>query len=79
MNEPENGAIVAWYDANGDPYVVLFRDDENALGEEGKWLDRWWFPVYDGTEDPRVWAELCADLEGFRGPVLLVPAGGDGS
>ena len=76
--EPPNGTIVAWYDKNGDPWVVLHRDDD-ATNENGYGTElRWWFPVYDQTEDPQAWAELCDDMDGFRGPVVLVPEAGEG-
>lgn len=74
--EPPNGTIVGWYDINDDLYVVMHRDDEAAYeDQDGGPLLNWWFPVYDQTEEPRTWEQACADLDGFRGPVVLVPAG----
>ncbi len=54
--------------------MVLFRDDEDSDGDA-----HWWPPVHNNIEEPHAWDEACAELEGFRGPVLLVPAGGEAS
>lgn len=74
--EPENNTIVAWYQSSGELYVVLQRDDASAEQEQVNSANdkRWFFPCFDETEDPRSWTEACTELDGFPGPVVLVPA-----
>lgn len=72
--EPGDRSFVTWFDANGDPYDVFYRNDEHTSGVDD--LERWNGANQLDTDGmPWTWDELCKDMAGFDGPYLLVLAG----
>lgn len=71
--EPPNNSFVVWYDPNNDPYAVYYRTDESRWEDGENWFsaDQHSSPY----NEPLLWPDLCKEMDGNRGPSLLIPGG----
>lgn len=73
ISEPEDKAIVAWFDHWGFPVLVYARDDKSA-GAAGEQVGRRWFAAGPANNEGALsWEELDARATdpGLKGPVRL--------
>lgn len=71
--EPPEGTFVCWFDSFNDPYAVYYRTDQHDEATDEK--DHWFSACQGGDDTVWVWADLVAEMDGWRGPVELVSAG----
>ncbi len=75
ITDEPSGGFVVWFDPNGDPYAVFHKND----GDHGQGDDVWFNADRYGMPftDPLTWADLCAEMKGFKGPFRLVLDGAE--
>lgn len=72
--EPDDLSFVVWFDVNGDPRAVHYRNDgfEDDYGPGRRWSTA---SQTDEDEDVmQTWRELRDQQDGFDGPYLLTLA-----
>jgi hypothetical protein len=74
LPEPAEGTILAWFDPNDDLHACAYRTDQHV--EPGAETYRWYIADNGSNQgDPLEWWELQTEMEGFRGPVVLLSQG----
>lgn len=75
LPEPAEGTILAWFDPNNDLHACAYRTDQHV--EPGAETYRWYIADngHSGGTEPLEWHELLSEMEGFRGPIVLLSQG----